>query len=552
MGRLTIGKKLWLTTGVLFLIILITGMASYNSTRKLVEDIRRLGGTELPAVRSMTLADMMHDGIRAVIFHSIIVSASKNQEDMKEVVDEFDEFSKNIREHLEAISKLNIDESIKKRISEADDHVQAYISQGKIVLELAKNQKTNEAIQSMAPFEKSFSELEADLGALGEAIEKSAEDTVLLSEKDADFSITFNFVIVIVGLIFGLIVSAWTNRDLLKILSKIISQLSEQSTHLGGSASDINESAKNLLITATEQAAAVQETASSIEEINSMVKKTSENSVRLSATVEESNASTKNGQSSVSEMLNSMRSINESNVDMGRQIEESNSKIMEIVKVISEIGEKTKVINDIVFQTKLLSFNASVEAARAGEHGKGFAVVAEEVGNLAQMSGNAAKEISVMLDSGIQRANGIIEESSSRLGRLMSETKNRIDQGTTVSEKCGTSLNEIVSQVNDVSTMTTEISEAIREQSQGIGEITKTIHLFDKASQAGSTAAENASKISRNLVSQFETIRAVVGFLDQMVNGNQSQIHSSTNGQDVQQTETEQRTEETSTQRKAA
>ena len=61
---------------------------------------------------------------------------------------------------------------------------------------------------------------------------------------------------------------------------------------------------------------------------------------------------------------------------------ESNKEIQEIVKVIAEIGNKTKVINDIVFQTKLLSFNASVEAARAGENGKGFAVVAEEVGKL--------------------------------------------------------------------------------------------------------------------------------------------------------------------------
>jgi methyl-accepting chemotaxis protein len=77
------------------------------------------------------------------------------------------------------------------------------------------------------------------------------------------------------------------------------------------------------------------------------------------------------------------------------QINYSNEQMSEIVKVIQEIETKTKVINDIVFQTKLLSFNASVEAARAGEQGKGFAVVAEEVGNLAQMSGNAAKEISI-------------------------------------------------------------------------------------------------------------------------------------------------------------
>ena len=60
---------------------------------------------------------------------------------------------------------------------------------------------------------------------------------------------------------------------------------------------------------------------------------------------------------------------------------------------MEQIKDKVNIINDIVFQTKLLSFNASVEAARAGENGKGFAVVAEEVGNLASVSGKAANEI---------------------------------------------------------------------------------------------------------------------------------------------------------------
>ena len=59
--------------------------------------------------------------------------------------------------------------------------------------------------------------------------------------------------------------------------------------------------------------------------------------------------------------------------------------------------QKTQVINDIVFQTQLLSFNASIEAAKAGVHGKGFSVVAEEVGKLAVLSGTAASEISEIL-----------------------------------------------------------------------------------------------------------------------------------------------------------
>ena len=98
------------------------------------------------------------------------------------------------------------------------------------------------------------------------------------------------------------------------------------------------------------------------------------------------------GRESVNQMRLSMQDIENSINHMSHQVGESNEQIENIVKIIGEISNKTAIINDIVFQTKLLSFNASVEAARAGEHGKGFAVVAEEVGNLAQMSGTAAKE----------------------------------------------------------------------------------------------------------------------------------------------------------------
>ena len=92
-------------------------------------------------------------------------------------------------------------------------------------------------------------------------------------------------------------------------------------------------------------------------------------------------------------MLRSIDEINQSQKDTIETLDTTASDVKNMMTLIETINQKTSVINDIVFQTKLLSFNASVEAARAGEHGKGFAVVAEEVGNLAQMSGNAAQEI---------------------------------------------------------------------------------------------------------------------------------------------------------------
>jgi methyl-accepting chemotaxis protein len=79
-------------------------------------------------------------------------------------------------------------------------------------------------------------------------------------------------------------------------------------------------------------------------------------------------------------LVSTVQEVGHGNEKVRQDIIQNYDEIAGISKVIATIEERTKVINDIVFQTKLLSFNASVEAARAGEHGKGFAVVAEEVG----------------------------------------------------------------------------------------------------------------------------------------------------------------------------
>ena len=98
-----------------------------------------------------------------------------------------------------------------------------------------------------------------------------------------------------------------------------------------------------------------------------------------------------------------------------REILLSNDRIEVFSTRIEEIGAKTEVIDDIVFQTKILSFNASVEAERAGELGRGFGVVAQEVGNLAAMSGQSAIEIASIVKSAMKESREIISENKIRV-----------------------------------------------------------------------------------------------------------------------------------------
>jgi len=320
---------------------------------------------------------------------------------------------------------------------------------------------------------------------------------------------------ILVGLILAWLILTAVGRS----IDQVISNLDDSSNEVSSASQQVASAATQLSQATTEQAASLEETSSALEELNSMLQKNADNSTKSSSSANSSRESAVKGKKIVENMIDAIQGISSSNQDIMKQINESNQQISEIVKVILEIGNKTKVINDIVFQTKLLSFNASVEAARAGEHGKGFAVVAEEVGNLAQMSGNAAKEISDMLNGSIQKVEGIVNETKAKVELLVASGKTKVDTGTEVAQQCGSVLEEIVTNISAVNTMVDEISLACKEQAQGISEITKAIGQMDQVTQENASTSEEAAGSSEELSAQAETLKRVVGVLIQTIRG---------------------------------
>ena len=337
-------------------------------------------------------------------------------------------------------------------------------------------------------------------------------------------------VAIIIGSGFGFLLTRILGQSLIKGLSAAIEQLGRGTALTRTWVAELSTMANDLAKATTEQSSALAETASSIEEMDAMTKKNADNASRSGEVAKQSSEAAKKGKQAVEEMMNSIKDIDVSNQQIMAQIDDSNTRITEISTIIAAIGAKTNVINDIVFQTRLLSFNASVEAARAGEHGKGFAVVAEEVGNLAQMSGVAAKEIGDLLNESTHRVQTIVSETKTKVGAQMSEGKSKVEAGARIAEQSGVVLDEIVQKVDEMTTMIGEISVASQEQSVGISEITKAVNELDKITHANSTTSKEVAGSSEKLFAQSQELRGLFHALEEMVYGEST---STTRGKGV-------------------
>lgn len=317
----------------------------------------------------------------------------------------------------------------------------------------------------------------------------------------------FTVALLMSSIVFGLCILIWVSQSVVRKIQEISHHIRSNVVEVDGVANSMAASSRQLSEASTTQAASLQETAASLEQITSMVAKAAD-SAQKSA---ESSAVTQEraiaGKESMTAMLAAIDDISGGNQEIAEQFKNSNEQMSQIVHVITEIGNKTQVINEIVFQTKLLSFNASVEAARAGEHGKGFAVVAAEVGSLAQMSGNAAKEISDMLADSTGKVQEILRDSQARVQSLMDRAQSKVDRGVEVAKQCSESLDEIVQNVERVSGLAQEISHASREQSTGLNEIAKAMSQLDASTQVNASTSESTARGAQSLTQQTESLR---------------------------------------------
>jgi methyl-accepting chemotaxis protein len=323
----------------------------------------------------------------------------------------------------------------------------------------------------------------------------------------------------IVALALSIFIAFIISRAISNSLISVTNEMALESERVTEVSESIATNSEELGKSVTSQAEAIEETSASLEEITQMNRSNMSNVESSINQANESKKAASEGQQVIVDMINTMNDITESINKLRNQIDINSSDMEEITKMILAISEKTKVINEIVFQTKLLSFNASVEAARAGEHGKGFSVVAEEVGKLANHSGMASAEIATLISESVSKVEAIVEKSSTELTKLFTESEKRIGKGVEMSNDCGKVLEKIVSQASEVVKNITVISQQVKEQTQGVEGISQAMVQLEEGTHQNSSIANIGINNVKILQEQSISLVNITNILERQVYG---------------------------------
>jgi len=479
-NNLKLGKKILLAPMVVFVFLLLNAIGTYQAVSLQSSSIDDIYNNRFKGYQqsSQIIVDM--SAVQTKLYK--IMNWIASNYDKKRIEDLSRQIETDISANVEFTRKIlqsgNLMPEEKKYYQIVYGNLLEFQKQAKGALEIAA-QDASTAVMAFGMAEDAFTALDKSLRDINRLEDKLSKEKYEYSVKVVNTTLTIFLLVLLVAIVVSFLASFFISRLILVPIRETITVLSDlaegnltkgidlqSNDEIGELVQSVNtmRSKMNdavgqamqvsavLTDSAAKEAASIEETSASLDEIASMTRQNAENTMAANQLMLSVKDAIGRANGSMSELTRSMK---------------------DITKASEQTQKIVKSIDEIAFQTNLLALNASVEAARAGEAGAGFAVVADEVRNLAMRA----------------------KESAQNSSNLIEDIVHKVRSGENLVDATSTAFGEVTLSSDKVVQLTKEIATASQEQSQGIGQVNSAIAEMSTSTQENASNAENLSSI---------------------------------------------------------